>query len=186
MLLSKYCLASMTCSDNDSSVTWGSSSVRGWLNSTFYNTAFNSSEQNVIVETNVTTEGSSTQDKVYLLSIDEAKTLLGYKADNFGPDGQDFPFYPDLQASATKYVQAHEASDGNYCTGAGYNTGDQGYCFWWLRSSNDRDSLAGVDPDGSIEEFFDEYYMTFEETAMFSDISLSHAVRPVIWVKMAS
>lgn len=61
--------------------TWESSSLRAWLNGEFYQNAFSHAEQSVIKTTMVVNEdnpltgaegGNDTQDKVYLLSIEEA------------------------------------------------------------------------------------------------------------------
>ena len=61
-------------------VTWETCTLRTWLNNTFYKAAFNSTEKEVIQTTTVTnadnptyrTEGgNNTEDKVYLLSLDE-------------------------------------------------------------------------------------------------------------------
>lgn len=61
-------------------VTWKKCSLRTWLNDDFYNDAFSSEEQSRIMTTTVspgnnphfsTNAGSSTEDKVFLLSIDE-------------------------------------------------------------------------------------------------------------------
>ena len=66
-------------------VTWETSSIREWLNFDFYHTAFNGSEQSRIVSTVLknpdnsmfgTTGGNDTNDKVFLLSIDEAELYL--------------------------------------------------------------------------------------------------------------
>ncbi|MCQ2527648.1 MAG: DUF6273 domain-containing protein [Saccharofermentans sp.] len=66
--------------DSGVSVTWESSTLRAWLNSDFYNEAFSPDEQDEILTTTVIAApnpeynidpGNDTQDKVYLLSIDE-------------------------------------------------------------------------------------------------------------------
>lgn len=65
-------------------VTWETCSLRTWLNTSFYNKAFNESERNAIFTTHVQTHdnvyfdmyedtpGADTYDKVYLLSLEEA------------------------------------------------------------------------------------------------------------------
>lgn len=69
--------------DTYTSVTWETCTMRTWLNSTFLNKAFSASEQAAIKDTPVvnadnpeygTEGGTDTTDKVYLLSISEAKT----------------------------------------------------------------------------------------------------------------
>ena len=66
------------------SITWKKSTIREWLNNSFYNTAFASNEQNAIVAQKVVNEnnpfygtdgGYDTTDKVYLLSISEVTNV---------------------------------------------------------------------------------------------------------------
>lgn len=66
-------------------VTWESCSLRRWLNGEFYGTAFSASEQERILEVTVPAHpntgfdvdsGRDTQDKVFLLSVNEARGLL--------------------------------------------------------------------------------------------------------------
>ena len=65
----------------DAAVTWETCSLRKWMNETFLNEAFSKEEQAVILRTKVTADknpqyptdpGKDTQDKVFLLSIQEA------------------------------------------------------------------------------------------------------------------
>lgn len=67
--------------DTRTDVTWSSCSLRTWLNNDFANEVFNSEEQSRIIATTVnpgtnpnysTDAGNATEDKVFLLSIDEA------------------------------------------------------------------------------------------------------------------
>lgn len=62
-------------------VTWETCTLRTWLNGTFFNNAFSSEEQNAVTTTSVVNNGNAdygveggntTEDKVFLLSIDEA------------------------------------------------------------------------------------------------------------------
>lgn len=64
-----------------STITWETCTLRNWLNNEFYGTAFNSGEQNAVVQQNVVNENNpehgtagenNTADKVFLLSISEA------------------------------------------------------------------------------------------------------------------
>lgn len=66
--------------------TWAESSLRYWLNNDFYNSCFTSGEKAMIPTVTVTTPaneetqvsgGADTNDKVFLLSIDEARAHLG-------------------------------------------------------------------------------------------------------------
>ena len=70
------------CDKHYYEVTWETSTIRQWLNNEFLDEYFTSEEQEAIVETNIinkdndeygTKGGNDTVDKVFLLSIDEAR-----------------------------------------------------------------------------------------------------------------
>lgn len=80
MLLSVYLLDCQQYHETNEDITWENCTLRSWLNSEFYNTAFSAEEQAVIVNTNVVNEdnpfygregGNDTADKVWLLSLGE-------------------------------------------------------------------------------------------------------------------
>ena len=86
LLLSRYILDKRPYNKKDENVTWETSDIRRWLNEDFYKIAFNSMEQKNISDTLVRTEnnpeygtagGNDTKDKVFLLSIEEAKEYCG-------------------------------------------------------------------------------------------------------------
>ena len=77
--------------EENKSTTWETSTIRNWLNNSFYNMAFSSSEQNAIVTQNVVNEdnpyydtegGDNTSDNIYLLSINEVTNeIYGFCSD---------------------------------------------------------------------------------------------------------
>lgn len=88
LLIAKYVLDSAAYHPIDESVTWETCGLRNWLNSTFYNNAFSNLEQQSIVMTTVenignttykTDGGNDTQDKVFLLSTEEASLYFNNK-----------------------------------------------------------------------------------------------------------
>ncbi|MCM1161029.1 MAG: DUF6273 domain-containing protein [Roseburia sp.] len=123
---------------NDESIntTWETSTIRNWLNNSFYGTAFSSSEQNAIVAQNVVNEdnpdygteygaegGNNTNDKIYLLSIGEV-------------ENETYGFYSDYSTnSASRWVQPsnYARARGTYTYNSSY-TGENDNCWWWLRS----------------------------------------------------
>ena len=124
-------------SEND--VTWNSCSLREWLNGTFFNAAFSMEEQALILDTNVsadknpeydTNSGSSTTDKIFLLSINEVNKY-------FGSDEA-------RKCVPTSYAEARGAyADNDYLK--------NGACFWWLRSPGGcQNNAAIVITDGSV------------------------------------
>ena len=100
-------------------VTWETCTLRSWLNSDFYQEAFSSEEQNAILTTTVTNHdnpayrtsgGNTTQDKIFLLSLEEAANpAYGFS--------QDFSELPAREADSTAYA----------VSGGKIN-------YWWLRS----------------------------------------------------
>ena len=132
LLLSKYILDVQPYNYNkeEKAVTWQTSDIRRWLNSDFYTTAFNDIEQQKVLRTLVETEGNSyyetdgendTEDKVFLLGIEEAERL--------------FINNEERRTTATKYAEK-----------AGVLMDDEGYSLWWLRApGNDRDGYYVVE-----------------------------------------
>ena len=116
--------------------TWDRSTLRTWMNGTFYETAFSSSEKASIVTGNVAAEknpnyetdpGEDTQDKVFALSYNEAKELL---------TNTQRRCKPTAYASKGKSVYTDET----------------GNCYWWLRSPGKPGCGASiVCTDGSFD-----------------------------------
>lgn len=133
LLMSKYALDSRPYHSSSSNVTWEKCSLRQWLNGSFLNSAFSSDEQSYILTTDVSADknpdfpkinpGSSTQDKIYILSVNEA---LYY-----------FPDYQDRACTATKYTQSKGVVK----------------CWWWLRTPGEsQDTAASINSNGSWDE----------------------------------
>ena len=85
LLLSKYVLDAKPYNEELEEVTWETSDIRQWLNNEFYTTAFNKAEKAKIQTSLIKNEDNSeygtsgendTEDKVFLLSKKEAKTLF--------------------------------------------------------------------------------------------------------------
>jgi len=160
---------------------WHKSEIRAWLNSTFLNAAFTSEEQLRIATTTVKTRnnaewvafakkekwnynslesGADTQDKIFLLSLEEAMGYGGYGTlSDFYNNGTD-----KIKATPTAYAVAQ----GAYQSGSVKPNGT-GYCWWWLRSPGCYSNYAsGIDFDGSLN-----YY----------SVSLIYgSVRPAFWL----
>ncbi len=119
LLVSRYALDCRHYHSSVEKVTWETSDIRSWLNNDFYNTAFSSSERAKIKITTLenrdnadynTDGGNDTKDKVFLLSIDEAKAYL--------------PSTVERVCVATKYAES-QGSQLESLTRS---------CRWWLRS----------------------------------------------------
>ncbi len=163
LVISKYGLDVKPYNTESTSVTWETCSLRKWLNSDFLNNAFSSEEQAKILSSNLknpdnvlfdTKGGNNTTDKVFLLSIDEAKKY--FKTDE------------ERKASATAYAKAQ----GAYVV-------DNGSC-WLLRSPGyNRIYAACVFHDGGVYEFgYDVYYRRGRDDVYASSI----VDRPALWI----
>ena len=107
------------------STTWENCDLRKWLNSTFINNAFSEEEQQAIIPMQNKTNDVETEDKVFLLSVEEANTYLTQKTRKCRP---------------TPYAKFNNAwSSNNY------------FCLWWLRSlGDDKGSVAYVNDGGDV------------------------------------
>ena len=62
-------------------ITWEECSLREFLNGSFYNSTFNDQEKRLISETRLTNlGGNDTDDRVFLLSVDEVNEYMGDNA----------------------------------------------------------------------------------------------------------
>ena len=135
LLISRYGLDCMPYNVKYEDVTWETSLIRGWLNEEFLQTAFTTDEKKRIAEITVenpdnseywTEGGKNTQDKIFVLNIEEAETY-------FASD-EERACVPTAYAIANG---AWEYRDGN--------------CWWWLRSpGNDQDYAAFVYFGGEV------------------------------------
>ena len=156
LLLSKYGLDCQPYNANKLPVTWETSSIREWLNSSFLNEAFSAEEQAKILLDTVsadknpgydTTTGNDTTDKLFLLSTLEAESYFSTEEERKCP--------------LTEYAKAQ-----------GCYTSDPGnFCWWWLRSPGFNSYTAvHVNRDGSI--------FLSGDGVEYGNV----AVRPAIWV----
>lgn len=171
LLISRYGLDAQPYNKDKANVTWENCTLRTWLNSTFYNRAFNSAERAAILTTNVdnsknqcysrwsTSGGNNTQDKVFLLSYAEANKYFGVTHDNSSNTKS--------RVAPTAYSIAQGAKTYSYI-----KTADDTYAgWWWLRSPGYfQCDAADVHADGSLED------------PIVSNQSGS--VRPALWVNI--
>ncbi len=142
-------------------VTWENSTMRSWLNSTFLNAAFTSSQQSSIYTTTVTTSdnsvygvdgGSSTSDKIFLLSAEEAEKY-------FASDGA-------RMANCTDYALSQNGDS------ALRNTTFQS-SYWWLRTPGMFD--------------YDAMYVNYTGGLEYDGMAVANiigGVRPAMWVNI--
>ncbi len=88
---------------------WASCTLRSWLNSEFYDKAFNEQERKCILRTRIANNaGPNTEDYIFLLSVDEARILFANNRSR--------------RAELTEFA----AKNGAYVY--------DGCCVWWLRT----------------------------------------------------
>lgn len=163
LLISRYGLDGQQYDTSGSkTVSWQTSTLRQWLNGTFYNEAFSSEEQDKIVESFVKADrnsqysdrdpGGDVVDKVFLLSTAEAERFFTSDAAR--------------KMEVTEYAKTRGVT---YCD----NKDNQGYGYWWwLRTpGRDEDYAALVFPEGKVD--YVGYH--YDDT--------ENAVRPAIWIK---
>ena len=165
LLISRYGLDEHCYHKNTPYPTWAKSDIRAWLNGTFLNAAFTAEEQAGIVTTTVSTPsynghsgGADTQDRIWLLSREEAEEYFSGNASR--------------KAVPTAFAVAQGVSqfDGSDidCMLNG-----EGCCWWWLRSPGNGSNFASyVYGDGSLYNYLVH--------------STSDAVRPAFWLNLDS
>ncbi len=173
LLLSKYIIDCKCYNEIRDKVTWETCTLRKWLNNDFYNTAFNNDEKNKIVATTLnqmnnpnndkSKGGNATNDKVFLLSIDEIRKYFNQQG--LTPDNQ------KLAALPTEYAKSKDNSGEKLWINNDNSVWHNGYGYFWLRSPGvyQRDA-AGVDSNGGLD--IDGRYV---------DVKVI-GVRPALWV----
>ncbi len=132
LIIAEQCLDCKPYNEELSSVTWADCTLRDWLNSRFYDEAFNEQERKCILQTSIVNNvGTKTEDFIFLLSVDEAESL-------FADDELRFLL---LSVDEAKFVFANDelrcAKPTEYAAKNGVWTwpdDDRGFCWWWFRS----------------------------------------------------
>ncbi|MBQ7524740.1 MAG: hypothetical protein IJT08_03990 [Alphaproteobacteria bacterium] len=163
LVITKYGLAYMKYQADDSGPTWEKSSLRKWLNSSFYKSAFTSEEVDYILDTEntnmanpsyFTDGGTSTIDSLFCLSVYEV--IKYFETDS------------DRVAIPTKYaidtfVGATIHTDGDY---------------WWLRTPGNTETEV-MDVRGNGSNSGRAGSVNFYGSHSFGDEVM---VRPAMWI----
>ncbi len=164
LLISRYGLDCQMYNTEYADTTWEKSTLRSWLNSTFYNRAFSDEEKQSILTSSVsadknpdydTNPGNATKDNVFLLSIVEAKKY--------------FTSNEARMCVPTDYA----IQQGTYAAYSNYTVDGRRACWWWLRSPGyDSGYAASVSFGGSFSSSGDHVH------------SSGNAVRPCVRVRL--
>lgn len=156
LLLSKHVLDLKPYHTEEDNITWEKCSLRKWLNHQFIKSAFTEKERKRIRKTKMENKdnkgkmkgfcwdskgGSSTWDKVFLLSIDEAKRYLKTEQNREGEiTDYGIRFLGQMGELSEEELRETEFKENRNWS-------------WWLRSPGyDQHRAGGILYDGSIEE----------------------------------
>ena len=150
LLISRYGLDALPYNKSIAPVTWETCTLRSFLNKVFLNTAFTVTEQKAILTTRIDNSmrqcysgyradgGNDTEDKIFLLSYDEANRYFGV-TNSTGNNTKS-------RIAPTGYAIKQGAATSSNPTAEGTAAG-----WWWLRSPGDRQGYAAfVSRDGSL------------------------------------
>lgn len=172
LLMSVYLLDYVQYHEKHEQITWEDCTLRQWINEEFYTCAFSKSEEKHILTSLLengdnpcygTEGGNATEDKVFVLSLEEVEQYFGI-ADDTGLYWMSAS--PELSsAKGTAYAEAQ-----------GMRVSSVGTSWWWLRSPGCSDKNATyVDSVGDIYIFGD---------GVDGKDDFGNAVRPALWLNL--
>ena len=123
ILLSKYALILMPYNENGEAVPYADSTIRTYVNETFYNTAFTAEEKSYIVPTKINENGKESENNVFILTNDMFNKYVS-------------------TSSIMRVAKASEAAKPN-STYSGRTT------FWWT-SSTTNNRVVCIGTSGSV------------------------------------
>lgn len=157
LVVSRYALECRPFDSSNTNVTWENSTIRQWLNGSFYEGAFSELEKSQILTETVSVDqygvytknpGNATQDKVFLLSVSEVEMYFSTVSDR------------------TCKPTEHAATNGAW-------RNSEGFGWWWLRSPGyDLDDVFCVYSHGGIDENGDGATDT------------TGGIRPAMWIDL--
>ena len=176
LVISKYALDFKAYNDTIADITWENSSLRTWLNGDFYTNSFTDAEKaKILTVTNEnpdnplfgTEGGNQTQDRIFVLSSDEAQRY--FKSDT------------DRICAVTKYAaENYNAANSAVTPYFNRKEGTSMKAFWWLRTPGDiQKKTVYVTGEGSIYLYGNAAMVLINGTA-YDD------VRPAFWLKTAA
>ncbi len=176
LVISRYALDFKAYNDTIADITWENSSLRKWLNGDFYTNSFTDAEKaKILTVANEnpdnplygTDGGNQTQDRIFVLSSDEAQRY--FKSDT------------DRICTVTEYAAANY--NAAYSAVTPYfdrKEGSSMKAFWWLRTPGDiQKKTVYVTSEGSIN-FYGNAAMILINGTAYDD------VRPAFWLKTAA
>lgn len=166
LLISRYVLDCVPYHDSRTAVTWETCSLRQWMNHSFYMEAFTDAEQAGILPVKLTNEdnpvygtrgGNTTEDRIFALSVSEARKYLSDSIRN---------------TQGTVYARAQGAKLRTETTSKNV--------YWWLRT-------PGQDSTMAMKTMVSTNDLDYEGNPIcpvFSDGRTNNTgVRPCLWLR---
>ena len=171
LIISKYALDCQPYNTTKTDVTWENCFLRKWLNNEFINSSFTDDQKTLIQNTLLinadnsaagTSGGNDTQDKVFLLNIDEANKY--------------FTSDDARRVEATAYAKAQ-----------GAYVADNGDSTWWLRSPGCDSKWAATIGDDVVLNY--DGSIRYRVYGCVSNIGSNvdrdeYTVRPAMWLSL--
>ncbi len=172
LLISRYVLENKPYNDEYTDVTWAGCSLRQWLNDEFFYTAFSDEERARIQTVTLTNPanpytgvdgGIDTEDKVFLLSMDEV--LQYFEFEELDENDNRYGSSDALITDATQYVVNNHFEQWGAPNGSG---------LWWLRTPGESAGDACYVVCGNVDWWCSSAYV----------VNATFGVRPVICISV--
>ena len=172
LVISKYALDCQPYNESNEDVTWETCTLRAWLNTEFLETAFDSTEQQVILTTTVVNNDANYMDDT------------GSHTTEGGNDTEDKLFLANDNYFSSREIRYCVATDyaiekGVYLTGDTLN--GQPICWWWLRYPGSSGQTTVHITDGHITESYMNVGGTWDHEVNKNDCG----VRPEMWINLS-
>lgn len=156
-VLSEYILDCRRYHGEYVEITWRDCDLRKWLNDEFYHAAFTAAEQRLVETTRCTDNGDGspdTEDKVFLLSVDEVKGLTDVRGEGVSDTERravGTGFAGVRKADGCHLYVYDKRTEEDYLVESGEK---RGCSWWWLRTRGSSPSRAFfVGTRGSIRSY---------------------------------
>lgn len=190
-LLSEYGLDGQKYNKDEVDIAWADCTLRKWINSKFFNMAFNTKERKLILDTELENEpnpyygtegGDVTTDKVFLLSYRDAlRTSYGFANSTSVEDIV-------KRCTSTEFAKAMGVLTYTYDYPKYFTEDGQRSSGWWLRSpgstsffSTTRNSGVGTNSNSAI-------FVRSDGSVALSGLSVTDtdfAVRPALYLDLS-
>ncbi len=147
-LLSEYILDCKRYHGEFAAITWRDCDLRTWLNETFYNAAFNATEQGFVKTTRCSDNGAGspdTEDRVFLLSAAEVNNVTDTLGKAFRR-ARGTEFAKVKKADGCHLYVMDKNVDADYLWEGGKKYG----CSWWWLRNQGRLKDKGNDPSRAM------------------------------------